>query len=486
MSSDTRAAQPSGRNPLEELDARIPTSFYWYLAVLACVGGFLFGYDTSNIGSVLGFIPYKLSSFATGYLVAGASLGAAAGALVAGPLTDRFGRKSLLITDAAIYAVGAILSAVTVNAFMLLASRTLIGLAIGADSAIATAYIAEFAPRNRRGQLSIIQQWMITVGILVSYLVAVLILKVAPHEAGGLDWRLILGLGAVPALVAVALRARMPESPRWLMLNGRFADTSKAFGLLGMEVSEDEVRAAADVLAERERERKQKTLWTPGVKRALAVVCVFFIFQQITGINVPFYYGPTLLGSFFKSGSSSAVNAAVAGVEVTAILGAVNVIATYFAFRYIDKLGRRPLAIWGYAGMAVFMLVAAAGVSLLTDLPRTVVVMVGFSFFITSFAIGVGGTGWLIQGEVFPTAVRGRAAAIGATVDWLANFAVIEIFPSLHNAIGLGWVMVCFAVLAVLAIAFVARFLPETKGLSVEEAVHVFDRQAVAGSRPAG
>ena len=157
---------------------------------------------------------------------------------------------------------------------MLLASRTLIGLAIGADSAIATAYIAEFAPRNRRGQLSIIQQWMITVGILVSYLVAVLILKVAPHEAGGLDWRLILGLGAVPALVAVALRARMPESPRWLMLNGRFADTSKAFGLLGMEVSEDEVRAAADVLAEREREREHKTLWTPGVKRALAVVCV--------------------------------------------------------------------------------------------------------------------------------------------------------------------------------------------------------------------
>ena len=486
MSSETTAAQPSERNPLEELDARIPTSFYWYLAVLACVGGFLFGYDTSNIGSVLDFIPYHLSSFATGYLVAGASLGAAAGALVAGPLTDRFGRKSLLITDAAIYAIGAILSAVTVNAFMLLASRTLIGLAIGADSAIATAYIAEFAPRNRRGQLSIIQQWMITVGILVSYLVALVILKVAPHEAGGLDWRLILGLGAVPALMAVALRARMPESPRWLMLNGRFADTSKAFGLLGMEVSEEEVRAAADVLARREQERQHKTLWTPGVKRALGVVCVFFIFQQITGINVPFYYGPQLLGSFFKSGSSSAVNAAVAGVEVTAILGAVNVIATYFAFRYIDKLGRRPLAIWGYVGMAVFMLVAAAGVGFLTDVPETVVVMVGFSFFITSFAIGVGGTGWLIQGEVFPTAVRGRAAAIGATVDWLANFAVIEIFPAWHNAIGLGWVMVSFAVLAVLAIAFVARFLPETKGLSVEEAVHVFDRQAVAGSRPAG
>jgi SP family arabinose:H+ symporter-like MFS transporter len=167
MTSEAKAAEPE-RNVLADLDSRIPTTFYWYLAVLACIGGFLFGYDTSNIGSALGFIPYHLSSFAVGYLVAGASLGAAAGALVAGPLTDRFGRKILLVTDAGIYAIGAILSAVTVDAGMLLASRTLIGLAIGADSAIATAYIAEFAPRNRRGQLSIIQQWMITVGILVS------------------------------------------------------------------------------------------------------------------------------------------------------------------------------------------------------------------------------------------------------------------------------------------------------------------------------
>ena len=485
MVSEAKAAQPSGRSVLEELDSRIPTGFYWYLAVLACIGGFLFGYDTSNIGSALGFIPYHLSSFATGYLVAGASLGAAAGALIAGPLTDRFGRKSLLVGDAAIYAVGAILSAVTINAPMLLGSRTLIGLAIGADSAIATSYIAEFAPRSRRGQLSIIQQWMITVGILVSYLVALLILKVAPGSAGGLDWRLILGIGAVPALVAVALRARMPESPRWLMLNGRYADTAKAFGQLDMDVSEEEAKHAADELVQAEQARRGKTAWTAGVRRALIVVCVFFIFQQISGINVPFYYGPTLLGSYFGA-TSSAVSKATAGVEVTAILGAVNVIATYFAFRWIDKVGRRPLAIWGYAGMAVFILVAAAGVGfLMPGVPQSVLVMVGFSFFITSFAIGVGGTGWLIQGEVFPTAVRGRAAAIGASVDWIANFALIEVFPAWHNAIGLAWVMVCFAVIAVLAIGFVYRWLPETKGLSVEQAVAVFEQQAKGSKAPA-
>jgi MFS transporter, SP family, arabinose:H+ symporter len=491
MVSDTAAGQPSGRNVIEDLDSRIPTNFYWYLAVLACIGGFLFGYDTSNIGSALGFIPYHLSSFATGYLVAGASLGAAAGALIAGPLTDHFGRKALLITDAAIYAVGAVLSAVTPDAGVLLFARTLIGLAVGADSAIATAYIAEFAPRSRRGQLSIIQQWMITVGILVAYIVAVIILKADPGASGSSDWRLILGLGGIPALVAVALRTHMPESPRWLMLHGRYDDTRKAFGRLGMEVSDDEVRRAADQLAGAERERQRKTQWTAGVRRALIVVCVFFIFQQITGINVPFYYGPTILSQFFLTGHN-AVSAAVAGVEVTAILGAVNVVATYFAFRWIDKKGRRPLAMGGYMGMTVFILLAAAGVAFLTDIPKTVVVMVGFSFFITSFAIGVGGTGWLIQGEVFPTAVRGRAAAIGACVDWLANYALIEAFPVWHTSIGLGWVMVCFAVLCLVAIGFVYKFLPETKGLSVEQAVGVYEREALGGGlgrlagRPSG
>jgi len=483
MVTDTRATQPSGRNVLEDLDSRIPTNYYWYLAVLACIGGFLFGYDTSNIGSALGFIPYHLSSFWTGYLVAGASLGAGVGALLAGPLTDHFGRKTLLITDAAIYAIGALLSAFTINAFMLLSSRTLIGLAIGADSAIATAYIAEFAPRERRGQLSIIQQWMITVGILVSYLVAVIILLALPHNSGNLDWRLILGIGAIPAILAVAMRSKMPESPRWLMLHERYSDARQAFGRFGTEASDEEIRAAAEQLRDRQIQQQRKTQWTNGVIRALIVVCVFFIFQQITGINIPFYYGPKILATFFQSGHN-AVAAAVAGVEVTAILGAVNVIATYFAFRWIDKFGRRPLAMGGYAGMAVFMVIAAAAVAFLTDIPKTVVVMVGFSFFITSFAIGVGGTGWLLQGEVFPTSVRGRAAAIAAAVDWVANFALIEAFPAWQNAWGLAWVMVSFAVLSVVAIGFVYKFVPETKGHSVEEVVQIFEKEAEASKSP--
>jgi SP family arabinose:H+ symporter-like MFS transporter len=477
MTTKSQEQEPQREGVLADLDSQATTSFYWYLAVLSCIGGFLFGYDTAVIGSVLGFLPYDLGSFETGYLVAGASIGAAVGALGAGPFTDRFGRKSLLIIDALIYAVGAILSALTFNDIMLLLSRTLIGLAVGADSAIATAYIAEFAPRSRRGSLMIMQQWMITVGILVSYIIALIVFKVAPGSATGADWRIILGLGAIPALLALALRARMPESPRWLMLNKRYGDTQKALEKLGMDVTEDQVRETAEQLERQERELARKSLWTPGVRRALWVVCIFFVFQQITGINIPFYYGPTLLEGYFKSGSSD-VDIAVAGVEAAAILGLVNVVATFFAFRYIDKIGRKKLAIGGFLGMAIFILVAAFGVAHLTGLPKAWVVMIGFSFFISSFAIGVGGTGWLIQGEVFPTAVRGRAAATCASVDWLANFVIVQWFPTLNDAWGLAWVMILFAVLAVLAIGFVARFLPETKGLALEDVTAVFDKQA--------
>lgn len=478
--ADPEATEQGEEGVLAGLDSAVMKGLYWYLALLACIGGFLFGYDTAVIGSVLGFIPYELNDFWTGYLVAGASLGAAVGALAAGPLTDKFGRKSLLMADASVYALGAILSAVTVNAAMLISSRTLIGLAVGADSAIATAYIAEFAPKGRRGQLSIIQQWMITVGIFVSYIIALAIFKVAPDSAKTADWRIILGIGAVPALIAIALRARMPESPRWLIQQGRFEDTVVALGKLGVDVTKEQVSRTAEKIeqVEAKTQDQMKRLWTPGVKRALMVVCGFFVFQQITGINVPFYYGPQLLGAQFKEPGDTAVQVAIAGLISAAILGAVNVIATYFGFRWIDKVGRRPLAIGGYLGMAIFMLVAAAGVAWLTGTPKIVVVMIGFSIFISSFAIGVGGTGWLLQGEVFPTAVRGRAAATCAGVNWISNFALIEAFPSMQSAFGLANVMVILAVLCVLALLFVKRFLPETKVLSVEEVVEVFDRQA--------
>jgi MFS transporter, SP family, arabinose:H+ symporter len=479
-SSATGSRDP-GSSVLSKLDDQKPTAFYWQLTLLATLGGFLFGYDTSNIGSALNFVPYHLHGLALGYLVSGASLGAAAGALLAGPLSDRFGRKILLIVDAGIYAAGSILSAVTWHAAVLLVARTLIGVAIGADSAIATAYIAEYAPKDRRGSLAMLQQWMITVGILVAYIIAIIVFAVWPASAASSGWRLVLGLGAVPALLGLAFRTQMPESPRWLLRHGRYDDVRKAMATLGAgDVSEDDVRQAAQTIEriEGSRPERRRKSWTPGVRRALVIVCLFFVFQQITGINVPLYYGPHLLGPIFSGAHASLVQTTVAGVEVTAIMTAVNVASTYLGFRWIDKFGRKPLAIGGYSGMIVFALVAALG---LVVVPagnwRLAVIMIGLDFFIASFAIGVGGVGWTLQGEVFPTAVRGQAAAIAAAVDWLANFALIEVFPVTQNAISLAGVLCVFAGLCALAIAFVWKFLPETKGLPVEEIVQVFERQ---------
>jgi MFS family permease len=207
------------------------------------------------------------------------------------------------------------------------------------------------------------------------------------------------------------------------------------------------------------------------------VVSVFFIFQQITGINVPLYYGPHLLGPIFSGAHATLVATTVAGVEVTAIMTAVNVASTYLGFRWIDKFGRRKLSMGGYAGMIVFALVAAAGLTLTHGTFRLVVIMIGLDFFIASFAIGVGGTGWTLQGEVFPTAVRGQAAAFCAMIDWLANFLVIEAFPVTQNAISLSGVLVVFAGLAALAIAFIWKFLPETKNLAVEDIIGLFEHQ---------
>jgi sugar porter (SP) family MFS transporter len=486
VQDDTTRSEGTGdrRNVLELLDEQVPSAFIYKLTILSCLGGLLFGFDTSNIGSALNFVPYHLSSFFSGYLVAGASLGAAAGAILAGPLTDRFGRKALLVIDAGLYAVGSILSAVSPDLAVLLIARTMIGLAIGADSAIATAYIAEFAPSDRRGSLTMLQQWMITVGILLAYVVALIVLRIAPGSAGTVGWRVILGVGAVPALIGLVLRAEMPESPRWLMRHEKYDAMLSALKDFGIEATIEDVKYTADRVKEAaaKAERRAKSAWTPGVKRALVVVCMFFVFQQITGINVPLYYGPHLLGPLLQGSNKSLVWTTIAGVEVTGLMTIVNVVATYFGFRYIDKLGRRKLSMGGYTGMIVFALIAALGLGALHGTGRTVLVTFGLCGFIASFAVGVGGTGWTLQGETFPTEIRGQAAATGATVDWLANFALIEVFPAWNSGIGLDWVLVCFAALSAMAIVFIYRYLPETKGMTVEEITARYEEIQASGS----
>ncbi|WP_010917600.1 sugar porter family MFS transporter [Thermoplasma volcanium] len=459
---------------IEKLDFSKVTRFYWLLTLLATIGGFLFGYDTSNIGTALVFIPYPVQGFIEGYLVAGASLGAAVGALIAAGLTDRYGRKYLLIADAAIYAAGAILSAFTIDLAMLLLSRTLIGLAVGADSGIATAYISEYAPKDRRGSLGILQQWMITIGILGAYIVGMATLYAAPGLASVLDWRIMLGVAAIPALIGLGFRFMMPESPRWLMINGKYKEASEAFKKLGLNLSVDELK---------EVKFRQRAKITNGVKRAFLVVALFFVFQQITGINIPFYYGPIVIEKLhlFGSATQSLVFTQIYAVAAATILAVINVAATYIGFRYIDTVGRRKLALLGYSGMTFFGLLGG----LLLYLKFDVGLLIAFAGFIIFFAFGVGGTGWMIQGEYFPTNMRGLYASLGAFVDWIANFAIIEIFPVLEALITIKNVMFVFGILSLIAVLIFYYIMPETKELSVEQISDLFENNGLSSLRKA-
>ncbi|BBG23254.1 sugar porter family MFS transporter [Sulfuracidifex tepidarius] len=454
---------------LKKMDSNVANRVYWSLTLLATIGGFLFGYDTADIGTALDLIPYHLSAFALGYLVAGASLGAAIGAILAGPLTDRYGRKSILIVDALIYAIGAVVSALTVNADVLLVARTFIGLAVGADSAIATAYIAEYAPKGKRGSLEMLQEWMITFAQTVSYIIGFAILFMAPSLAFNYDWRIILGLAAIPAVVGLVFRTRMPESPRWLMVKGKTERLRQTLSYLRINVSEDEVeRISREV-----RNEENRPKFSPGVKRAFVVAGLWMMFQQITGINIPFYYGPKIFAPMFGSGSG--LSSVTDGILATLIISATQTLIVLAAIKYVDSIGRRGLGKVGYLGMALFMAIGGVSALLLKGTAEVAGLIVSFIGFMIFFGLGVGGIGWTIQGEYFPTHVRGTMASLLAFINWMSNFALIEVFPAWYHTVGLGEVMFTFAGLSFLAWVIFLFLLPETKGMSVEEINSMFE-----------
>ena len=465
----------AGSKILDRLDNSKAGRFYWLLTLLATIGGFLFGYDTTNIAIVEVFLPKSFISsatnpFITGYLFSGVSLGAAAGALIAASLIDRYGRKSMLIFDAFLYTLGAILSAVSVDLVMLLISRTLIGIAVGADSAIATSYISEWAPKNKRGSLGILQQWMITVGILGAYIIGLAVLYGIPASAFTLDWRILLGVAAVPAAIGLSFRFIMPESPRWLVNKGKYKEAVKSFKTLGIDTDEQELGREYPV------DTVKKKRLTPGVKRAFLIVGLFMVFQQITGINIPFYYGPIIIKSLHLFASTtSPVFSEIFIVEAASIFAVVNVAATYIGFKLIDRAGRRKLALIGYGGMALFGFIGA----ILKYAGQDIGMLVAISIFIVFFAFGVGGTGWIIQGEYFPTEYRGTLASLIAFIDWISNFAIVEIFPYMDDTIHIAGSLVVFAILSVVAVVIFYRIMPVTKGKSVEEITSMFD--SIAG-----
>ncbi len=440
------------------------------IAAIAALGGLLFGYDTGVISGALLFIreDFALSSTMQGVVAGIALAGATIGAMFAGSLSDRFGRRPVILVVALLFVLGGVISALALSLAHLLVGRLLIGVAIGVASMLTPLYLAEIAPARIRGSMVSLNQLCITLGILVSYLVGY-----ALAQAGD-GWRWMLGLGALPGAVLFIGMLVLPESPRWLAGHGR-ADRAEAVlrRLRGTADVADEMGALRrDVAAERTRAGTWGDLLSPRLRLPLTIGIGLAIFQQITGINTVIYFAPQIFQSAgFASNSAS--------ILATAGVGAVNVLLTIVSIRLIDGVGRRPLLIWGIFGMTASLFALAAAFAVGTGSVLSWVTVAALGIYVGCFAIGLGPVFWLIIAEIFPLDVRGRAMSVATVCNWGFNLIVAVTFLDLLAGLGPAGTFLVYAALSIASLVFVIRLVPETKGRTLEEI------EADSGAAPA-
>jgi sugar porter (SP) family MFS transporter len=445
-------------------------------AAITATGGLLFGYDTGVISGALLFIRQDfapLSPFLEGIIVSTLLVGAVVGALSGGPLSDRVGRRPTALLAAVIFGAGALAVAFAPSVSFIIFGRFLLGLGVGLASMIVPLYIAEIAPADRRGALVSLNQLMITIGILLSYIVGVIF---TPIEG----WRYMFGVALIPALVLGIGMFMLPESPRWLFEHGQIA---KARTVLSRSRSPEEVDLEFQEMQEiKELEEEQarvsyKELLAPYVRPALVIGIGLAIFQQITGINTVIYYAPTILqGVGFSEGGAIAATALGVGV--------VNVGFTILAVRIIDRAGRRPLLIIGLIGMVISLALlgvvfATGGAGGAAGLLATICL----ALYIASFAISLGPVFWLMISEIYPLRIRGTAMSVASIANWGSNWLVALSFPVLLATLGGAGSFWLFAALGVVAWFFVYFRVPETKGRTLEEIEASFRGTTVGPSR---
>jgi sugar porter (SP) family MFS transporter len=426
-------------------------------AGITALGGLLFGYDTGVVSGALLFVKKDfggLSSFQQELVTSLLLVGAAVGALTAGRVADRVGRRPAVMITALVFVVGVLLAAFTPAYPMLLVARVIIGLAVGAASMIVPLYIGEVVPPRVRGGLVSLNQLAITAGILVSYLI-----DYGLSSTG--NWRLMFGLAVIPAVALAIGIFFQRESPHWLIRQGREDEARAVLRQLrdsgDIEAEVDEVRQVS------QRQGGARELLSRNVRPLLYVGVLLAVFQQITGINTVIYYAPSLLQGA-GLGNSAALLANV-------VNGAVNVGMTIVAVWLLDRAGRRPLLLAGTAGMAAGMTITAlafVGGSHLTGALALVAVL-GLLVYTGSFAIGLGPVFWLLIAEIYPLKIRGAAMSVASMANWAANFVVTVSFLTLLNAISGVGVFFLFGFLTLIALAYFWRKVPETKGRSLQE-----------------
>ncbi len=435
--------------------------FLLFVTSIAAFGGFLFGYDTAVISGAIGFLTldFGLGEVGQGWAGAGAILGCIPGAMFAGALSDRLGRRKILILSAVLYAVSGVVSALPRDFLWFIAGRLLGGLAIGASSMICPVYISEIAPEKHRGRLGALFQLGIVSGILLVFFVNLLIQRLGDESWNTrVGWRWMIGSESIPAAVFLGLLALVPESPRWLALHGRIEDARQILAKVsGAEHAEIEVARIVEGGAVG-GEATLAEVFSGAYRRPLVIAVGLAIFSQFSGINAVMYYAPEI----FKVAGVGTDGAFAATVWV----GVVNFVFTLVAIAFVDRVGRRPLLLVGSALQTV-----ALGVSgyLLAVGDRGPNLLVALLVFVAAFAIAMGPIPWIVISEIFPTRIRGLAASVGVFSIWAACFVVAQTFPILRRGLGESTTFALYAACSLAGLAFVAARVPETKGRTLEE-----------------
>jgi SP family arabinose:H+ symporter-like MFS transporter len=442
-----------------------------FIAFVAGLGGFLFGFDTAVISGTIEFVElqFGLDSVQLGWYVSSALMGCLTGAMIAGRLSDQFGRKPVLMLAAFMFFLSALGCMLSGSFQGLILYRILGGLGVGVASVLSPLFISEFSPPDVRGRMVSIYQLAITLGILLAYFSNAWLNHLSDiyqfHADGILSfvigeqvWRGMFGTEMIPASVFLFSLFFVPESPRWLVKQNMEQKALKAF----MKIS-DEKTARFEIDQIRQVIRLEggsiRELFRSELRPALIIGISLAVLSQFSGINAIIYYGPKILNE-----AGFTLNDALGG-QVT--IGLVNVLFTFVAISTVDRFGRRPLLIIGVS-MAAFSLIMV-GIMFQAGMDSGFWVLVFILLFIASFAFGFGPMVWVLLSEIYPTKIRGRAIAIASLSLWLANVIVGQVVPWLLENVGASWTFWLFALLCTPAIWITVKKVPETKGKSLEE-----------------
>ncbi|CAM3156479.1 sugar porter family MFS transporter [Stackebrandtia soli] len=470
-----------------------------FVASAAAIGGFLFGYDTAVINGAVGAIEaeFGIGSVELGFVVSSALIGCAVGAWFAGQLANRLGRVRVMLYASILFFISGVGSALSFSTWELTIWRVVGGLAIGAASVIAPAYIAEISPANQRGRLGSLQQLAIVTGIFVALLVDYVLATVAGGAGesvpwGGTAWRWMFASATIPAIAYAIMALQIPESPRYLVSKHEISQARDVLRrLLGGNVDK-RIREIERSL-ESDKPVRVSDLKGPrfGLQPIVWVGILLSVFQQFVGINVIFYYSSVLWQAVGFTESDSLV--------ITVITSVTNIVTTLVAISLVDKIGRKPLLLGGAAIMTISLgtmavIFATAPIEpdatgqlepVLGDMQGTIA-LIAANVFVFGFGCSWGPVVWVLLGEMFGNRIRASALALAAAAQWIANWTISTTFPWLAD-IGLGLAYGLYAGFALLAFLFVWRAVKETKGRELEDMDRVPSTPLhAAGAHPPG